>query len=289
MLFTWCVSNLRSCPKGNNNGRNAQFHCFSSAVLIYVQSSHCYWLNASLQGSTSLSWATALRIPCDTEAGVRAGGSARLFSTVSQKHSQQCFGASGEAAVKYLAPSVVILICNQFQFRRRGTWADCAGAFKEPGRAGQRDQSGRGAGRMPTSNAVMAARPQKFGRVWRTTGKVSEVSLHSLGWRKGFTCDEVEVATHQVQIKGITLVQVQDSTPWGTAVQNIFPFNCRQLLLVLCWSLRYRYQSRNEVSVGNLSEKKMDQTKGEDCKCTFWNILIVLFVFSDCNTQIGVC
>lgn len=46
MLFTWCVSNLRSCPKGKNNGRNAQFHCFSSAMLIYVQSSHCYWLNA---------------------------------------------------------------------------------------------------------------------------------------------------------------------------------------------------------------------------------------------------
>lgn len=178
MLFTWCVSNLRSCPKGKNNSRNAQFHCFSSAMLIYVQSSHCYWLNASLQGSTSLSWATALRIPCDTEAGVCAGGSARLVSTASQKHSQQGFGASGEAAVKYLAPSVVILICNQFQFRRRGTWADYAGAFKEPGRAGQRDQSERGAGRMPTSNAVMAARPQKFGRVWRTTGKVSEVSLH---------------------------------------------------------------------------------------------------------------
>lgn len=159
-------------------------------------------------------------------------------------------GASGEATVKYVAPSVVILVCNQFQFWRRGTWADCAGALKEPGRTGQRDQSERGAGRMPTFTAVVAA----------PLGRFLKFLFTQSGDGRDLPCDEVEVATHQVQMKRITLAQVQDSTPWGTSAQNVFPFNCRRLLLVLCWASRYhpglvQDQSRNKVSGGNLSEK----------------------------------
>lgn len=171
------------------------------------------------------------------------------------------FGASGEAAVKYVAPSVVILVCNQFQFRRRGTLGRLYWCFEGTRAYGSEGPIRARRWQDAYLHRCYGGTPHKsLAEFEEPLGRFRKFLFTQAGDGRDLPCDEVEVTTHQVQMKGITLAQVQDSTPWATSAQNIFPFNCRQLLLVLCGSSRYhprlfQDQSWNKVSVGNLPEK----------------------------------